>query len=133
MGFIQSSNSVHLQTCSKVVKVKTFCDFLLLLFFGRLLVQRERKEATQILAYVAFTIIQKDISALSLFCLSFYWDVCQMPNLFHHRVKCCEYFHPSPTHNFAELSAVRLPCSPQSHQTLLQRRIVSELCKLSSS
>ena len=24
-----------------------FCDFLLLLFFGRLLVQRERKEATQ--------------------------------------------------------------------------------------
>lgn len=24
------------------------CDFLLLLFFGRLLVQRERKEATQI-------------------------------------------------------------------------------------
>ena len=48
MGFIQSSNSVHLQTCSKVVKVKTFCNFLLLLCFGRLLVQRQRKEATQI-------------------------------------------------------------------------------------
>ena len=26
-----------------------FCDFLLLLFFGRLLVQRKRKEATQFL------------------------------------------------------------------------------------
>ncbi len=53
MGFIQSSNSVHLQTCGKVVKVKTFCDFLLLLCFGRLLVQRQRKEATQISVCVA--------------------------------------------------------------------------------
>ena len=30
------------------------CDFLLLLFFGRLLVQRERKEATQIFGLRGF-------------------------------------------------------------------------------
>ena len=56
-----------------------------------------------------------------------------LENLSHHRAKCCECYHPSPTHNFAGLSAVRLLRSPQPHRTLLQRRIVSELCKLSSS
>lgn len=113
--------------------LKISCGFLLLLCFGRQLVQRQRKEVTQISVCVTRGLIQDAVSALSLFCLSFYWDVCQMPNLFHHRVKCCEYFHPSPTHNFAGLSAVRLPCSPQPLRTLPQRCIASELCKLSSS
>ena len=97
MGFIQSSNSVHLQTCSKVVKVKTFCDFLLLLFFGRLLVQRERrvvesfarkKEATQIFGLRGFyyysehyfcTFVILLIRLLG--CLSKAQFINQMPNL----------------------------------------------------
>ena len=113
--------------------LKISCAFLLLLCFGRLLVQRQRKEATQISVCVARGLIQDAVSALSLFCLSFYWDVCQMPNLSHHRAKCYEYYHPSPTRNFARLSVVHLLCSPQPHQTLLQRCIASVLCKLSSS
>ena len=55
---------VEQRVCSTFFEILVtwlFCDFLLLLFFGRLLVQRERKEATQISACVAFTIIQKDI------------------------------------------------------------------------
>ena len=34
--------------------LKISCDFLLLLFFGRLLVQRKRKEATQIFGLRGF-------------------------------------------------------------------------------
>ena len=63
---------VEQRVCSTFFEILVtwlFGDFLLLLFFGRLLVQRERKEATQISACVAFTIIQKDIFALSLFYL----------------------------------------------------------------
>ena len=41
---------VEQRVCSTFFEILVtwlFCDFLLLLFFGRLLVQRERKEATQ--------------------------------------------------------------------------------------
>ena len=48
---------VEQRVCSTFFEILVtwlFCDFLLLLFFGRLLVQRERKEATQIFGLRGF-------------------------------------------------------------------------------
>ena len=106
--------------------------FFLLLFFGRLLVQRHRKEATQILVCVARGLIQDAVSALSLFCLSFYWDVCQMPNLSYHRAGCCEWLRPLSAHNFAGLSAVLPPCSLRPHQ-IRHRKHIAYIPKISVS
>ena len=116
--------------CDSLIFLATFFCFFSLVACS---FKEKEKKPRKFSICVALSFIKGTISTLSLFCLFVCWGVCQKPNLFHHRAKCCEYYHPSPTHNFAGLSAVRLPCSPQPHQTLLQRRIVSELCKLSSS
>ena len=78
-------NSIHLK-----ILATFFCFFSLVAYS---LKDKEKKPRKPKIC-VAFAIIQKDIFALSLFRLFACLGVYQMPNLFHHRAKYCEYYHP---------------------------------------
>ena len=106
-----------------------FCFFSLVAYSFK----EKEKKPRKFSVCVALGFIKDAVSTLLLFCLSFYLDKCQTLSLFHHQAKCCECFHPSPTHNVAGLSAVLPLCFLQPPQTLLQRCIAPVLCKLSSS
>lgn len=77
-------NSIHLK-----ILATFFCFFALVACSFK---DKEKKPRKFRFAWLFF--IKNAIPALSLFCLSVYWGVCQTPNLSHHRAGCCGHFHP---------------------------------------